>query len=64
MNLSVVVPAFNEEKYLPDTIRAIQEAVRFCDVEAEILVADDDSTDGTAGIAQSLGARVVRSGKR
>src|SRR2546423_6061109 len=44
MNLSVVIPVFNER----DTVEQIVTAVRAADVEEiEIIVVDDASTDGT-----------------
>lgn len=52
-SVSVVIPCFNEERGLPDTIKRVP---RFVD---EILVVDNNSTDKTAKIAKKLGARVV-----
>src|SRR5688572_19725024 len=43
-NLSVVVPAFNEEKGIREALRSLLAAVP----GAEIIVIDDASTDGTA----------------
>ena len=57
--LSFVVPAYNEEKYLPATLASIHEAGRALGIEYEIVVANDASTDSTASIAEGAGARVV-----
>ena len=57
--ISFVVPAYNEEKCLGGTLASIHAAARECALEYEIVVADDASTDATAGIAQANGARVV-----
>ncbi len=58
LSFSIVIPARNEEHNLPRLLRSIAgSAVR----PAEILVVDDASTDNTAPIAQSLGARVITS---
>lgn len=56
LTISVVIPAFNEEKYLPKTLESInkQSISPF-----EIIVADNNSTDSTASIAKAAGARVV-----
>ncbi|BCX80677.1 dolichol-phosphate hexosyltransferase [Methylomarinovum caldicuralii] len=54
--ISVVLPAKNEAAALPDLIPRIRRVVP----EAEIVVVDDGSDDGTGDIARSLGARVVR----
>lgn len=57
--LSFVVPAYNEERYLPATLAAIHASARELGIDYEIVVADDGSTDATARIAQEAGARVV-----
>jgi glycosyltransferase involved in cell wall biosynthesis len=62
LKVSVVVPAFNEEKLLPATLQSITEAARaFQDRgwETELIVCDNNSTDRTAQIAAAAGARVV-----
>jgi glycosyltransferase involved in cell wall biosynthesis len=58
--ISFVVPAYNEEKYLAPTLEAIHAAARAAGEDYEVVVADDASTDGTAGLAAQHGARVVR----
>jgi glycosyltransferase involved in cell wall biosynthesis len=60
VKLSVVVPAYNEEKLLGATlpaIRAAAQALRGWDWE--LIVCDNNSTDRTAAIAREAGARVV-----
>jgi glycosyltransferase involved in cell wall biosynthesis len=62
---SVVIPAYNESQYLPDSIQSVRHA--FSDTGEyfyEIIVSDDDSTDGTADIARMAGTHVVQSGRR
>jgi glycosyltransferase involved in cell wall biosynthesis len=62
MKISVIVPAFNEEKLLPATLVCIREAARAFKArgwEAEIVVCDNNSTDATAETARAAGARVV-----
>src|SRR5574343_1100384 len=51
--ISVYIIAYNEA----EKVRATIESVHWAD---EIIVVDSHSTDGTAEIAQSLGARVVQ----
>jgi dolichyl-phosphate beta-glucosyltransferase len=53
--LSVVIPAYNEEKRLGPTLDAVRRAAP----DAEILVSDDGSRDRTADLARAAGARVV-----
>lgn len=65
MLISVVIPAFNEEKSILTAIKSVQTS--FYEVnhpDYEIIVANDDSTDQTAYLAEQAGARVVFSGKR
>jgi hypothetical protein len=52
-SLSVVMPVFNEAVQLPRTIEALTSALEGSGFEAELLVVDDGSTDGSAGVAQS-----------
>ena len=58
--LSFVIPAYNEERYLGETIAAIHDSAAQVGARYEIVVADDASTDGTAALAETLGGRVVR----
>jgi len=46
-----IVPAFNEEESVP----AVIEEIRAFDPDFEVVVVDDGSTDGTAGVAAGLG---------
>lgn len=55
--ISIVIPALNEEKYLPNCLRSLKNQDYMG--EYEIIVADNGSTDGTARVAQEYGARVV-----
>lgn len=48
--LSIVIPAFNEELGIGDTLRTLQEAVP----EAELIVVNDGSTDGTAAVVRQF----------
>ncbi len=62
MKISVVVPAFNEEKFLGETLASIRAALRPIEErgwETELWVCDNNSTDRTAEIARAAGARVV-----
>ncbi len=56
-DISIVVPAFNEAKSLAQLLEKIH-ALKL--PHAEIIVVDDGSDDGTAEIALSAGANVVR----
>ena len=52
MKLSVVVPVFNEK----DTIEEVYNRIRAVDIEKEIILVDDCSTDGTKEIISGLAA--------
>ena len=60
IRLSVVIPTLNEAAYLPRLLDALAAQTRPAD---EVIVADADSTDGTAELARGRGARVVRGGR-
>lgn len=56
MKISVIIPAFNEEKYIGKCLESIANQREKPD---EIIVVDNNSTDKTAEIAKSYGANVV-----
>jgi dolichyl-phosphate beta-glucosyltransferase len=59
--LSVVVPAYNEEQRLPDSLRQIMAYLGTQPYRSEVIVADDGSTDGTAdAVPASPNVRVLR----
>lgn len=55
--ISVVIPCYNEERYLPACLISLK---RQTFTDFEIIVIDNNCTDKTATIAQRHGARVVR----
>jgi glycosyltransferase involved in cell wall biosynthesis len=58
VTLSVIIPAYNEEHYLPQTLQALHRAQLH--YPCEIVVVDNNSTDRTAAVAAEFGARVVQ----
>lgn len=65
IRFSVIIPAFNEEKFLPRLLDSIEIArANYKSGEIEIIVADNSSTDKTAEIAKANGVRVVQIKKR
>lgn len=62
MKISIVIPAFNEERLLPESLRSIRAATAAFDEAGwttELIVCDNNSTDRTAEIASAAGATVV-----
>jgi glycosyltransferase involved in cell wall biosynthesis len=59
-DLSVIIPAFNEQKSVRATVQRVRAALNEKDYTFEIVVVDDGSTDGTAAEAEASGARVIR----
>src|SRR5262249_29657503 len=56
MLLSVVIPAYNEVARLPHTLRRVVEYLDGRGGQAEILVVNDGSSDGTAKVAADFAA--------
>lgn len=62
MKISIIIPAFNEEKVLTTTLEHIDAAAasfQTLNWQVETIVCDNNSTDRTAKLAQSAGAMVV-----
>ena len=67
MRFSVIIPAYNEEQYLPRLLESIEVARANYSGgpdQVVVIVADNDSTDATAEVAALHGARVVTVAKR
>ncbi len=57
LSVSVVIPAWNEEKYIEDALDLIsQQTIK----PLEVIVVDNNSTDATAAIAKRKGAHVIK----
>jgi glycosyltransferase involved in cell wall biosynthesis len=57
--LSIIIPTYNEENYLPFLLRSI---IAQTSSDYEIIVADNNSNDLTRQLAEAAGARVVTGG--
>jgi glycosyltransferase involved in cell wall biosynthesis len=66
--MSIVIPAFNEEKFLPATLNSISTAIcrlhARLNVRTEIIVVNNNSTDGTVDVARRFGARIIEHSQR
>ena len=56
-DLTVIIPAYNEEKRLPWTLAQLTAFLNDWGVDYRVLVADDGSTDRTAALTRDLGPR-------
>jgi glycosyltransferase involved in cell wall biosynthesis len=62
MKLSVIIPAFNEAKWIQRCVRSVLDAIQANarpGLSTEVIVVDNNSTDGTRDLARAAGARVV-----
>ncbi len=57
--LSVIIPAFNEEERLPDTLAKIADFIQSQSFTSEVIVVDNASTDRTAAIVADYSSRYL-----
>ncbi|HEY0196431.1 MAG TPA: glycosyltransferase, partial [Methanobacterium sp.] len=56
MSISVIIPAFNEEKTVGNVVKTVKK-VSYID---EVIVVDDGSYDNTSKVAEKAGATVIQ----
>jgi dolichol-phosphate mannosyltransferase len=54
MKLSIVMPAYNEEESISETVEQIEEAFAKVNIEHEIFIVNDNSKDGTLEVLKQL----------
>jgi glycosyltransferase involved in cell wall biosynthesis len=59
LEASVVIPCLNEADTVATCVAKARTALAQAGVEGEVIVADNGSTDGSPGLAEGAGARVV-----
>ncbi len=59
IDYSIIIPAYNEAPWLPQTLAAIHQAMTDVPMTGEVIVCNNNSSDDTADVAESLGAQVV-----
>lgn len=59
VDLSVVIPAYNEEKGIRKTVAEVERVLSALPIDYEVIVSDDGSTDETRREAEQSGARVI-----
>jgi dolichyl-phosphate beta-glucosyltransferase len=56
IRLTVIIPAFNEEERLPETLRRVEDYLAGCRYGSEVLVVDDGSSDRTGQVVMERAA--------
>lgn len=64
MQLTILMPCLNEVETLALCINKANEWILSSNIQAEVLIADNGSTDGSQVVAESLGARVISVSQR
>lgn len=62
MEVSVIIPAYNEEKGIAGVVAEINRVMAAAGHTCEVIVVDDGSTDGTLAQARATGAKVLEHG--
>jgi glycosyltransferase involved in cell wall biosynthesis len=58
--ISIVIPAYNEEKAIGETLKDLESTLQPSRHSYEIIVVDDGSKDGTAAEVEKTSARLIR----
>src|SRR5437588_1517740 len=64
IGVSVVIPCLNEADTIGECVRRAREALERGGLHGEVIVADNDSDDGSAALAEAAGAHVVHEPER
>jgi len=62
--LSVIIPCLNEAENIEQCVAAALAAMDLAGIDGEVIVADNDSEDGSAELARAAGAHVVHEPRR
>jgi glycosyltransferase involved in cell wall biosynthesis len=63
-DVSVIIPCLNEAENIEQCVRAAFKGIELAGIAGEVIVADNDSEDGSAELAERAGAQVVREPRR
>lgn len=62
VDISIIIRAYNEERYLPISLKSIYS--QSINLKYEVILVDSGSTDDTAKIGQSYGCRIIKIEKK
>jgi glycosyltransferase involved in cell wall biosynthesis len=62
--VSVVIPCYNEAQSIAECVRSAREVLDERGIDGEVIVADNDSEDGSGELARDAGATVVHEARR
>src|SRR3954470_22421940 len=62
--VSVVIPCLNEAENIEECVRAARAAMEAANIPGEVVVADNNSEDGSPELAAAAGARVIHEPRR
>ncbi len=57
MSVSIVIPAYNEEKYIVETLQCLKKQEQ---KNIEVIVVDDGSVDQTAELSKEFADQIIR----
>lgn len=60
VDVSIILPVYNEASHLEEEVRRITKSMEASRYSFEIIVVDDGSTDGSGDLAESLGLHTIR----
>lgn len=63
MKVAIIIPVLNESDSLPRLLEEVEVAARKAVMDVDVFVVDDGSSDGSAAVARTHGARVLRSSR-
>lgn len=68
IEVSIVIPAYNEEKYIGDTLFSLLKSEQKTDINYEVILVDNNSTDKTVEVAkkftQGMNLRVIKESRQ
>lgn len=59
-SVSVLIPAYNEQLAIVETVERLFSVLQGSDIQHEVIVIDDGSTDDTLSLAKTTSARIIR----